>query len=130
MSAKELSEVVRRLKVKPPDKLAAEGRAAMVRFSEEQALAEKKRITERRHRLDPVYKELAAVLRKSPELAGVVRAIDMVEKHRPRELPAARKSRLAPAKPLARLARFTSWTHCRSFPIRGSGRTAPATTSS
>lgn len=104
MSSKDPSEVVRALKVEPPDKLYAEGRAAMVRFSEQQVLAEKERIAKRRHRLDPVYTELTAVLRKSSEFAGVVRAIDVLDrKHRRSELPAARKRLFAPAKPLARL---------------------------
>lgn len=96
-------DALRALKVEPPARLRAEGRAAMVRLSEQQFSKEKKRIAERRQRLDPVYTELEAVLRKSPEFAGVARAIDARDrKHRPIESPAASKHRFAPTTSLVR----------------------------
>jgi hypothetical protein len=97
-------DVYRRLKVVPHAKLLAEGRAAMVRFSEEQMEAEKRQIEERARRFGPVQRELVAALRKSPELAAVVQAIDALERpSRPSALPQARKRVLAPQKSLVRL---------------------------
>jgi hypothetical protein len=103
MSSHIPDDALRGLKVEPPARLRAEGRAAMVRFAEQQFSKEKERIGERSQRLDPVYAELEAVLRKSPEFAGVARAIDARERtHRPAEPLTASKNRFAPKRPLVR----------------------------
>jgi hypothetical protein len=99
----QVDDALRSLKVEPPARLRAEGRAAMVRLSEQQFSNEKKRIAERRKRLDPVYQELEAVLKKSPEFAGVVSAIDARDnKHRQAGPPAASRHPFAPTRPLVR----------------------------
>jgi hypothetical protein len=103
MSSHFPDDALGRLKVEPPARLRAEGRAAMVRLSEQQFAEEKKRIAERKQRLDPVYTELEAVLRKSSEFAGVTRAIDaQARRHRPSELLTASKPQFAPSRPLVR----------------------------
>lgn len=93
-----------KLKTGPHEKMLAEGHAVMVRLSEERVLAEKRHVAERAARLDPVHRELAAVVRKTPELSGAVRAIDALAKqpHRPGKLKAPARHRFAPQFPMAR----------------------------
>ena len=77
-------------------KMLRESRAATVRLLEERVQAEKQQITEREHRLGPVYRELASAMRKSPELKGVVQAIDSIERrHKPSKPLASAKSGFA-----------------------------------
>jgi hypothetical protein len=97
-------ELYHRLKTVPHEKMRSEGRAAMVRLSEQQVHAEKRHLAERARRLDPVHHELVAAVRKSPELKGVVRAIEALDRpHQPDKLPAAAKRRFAPKTPMVRL---------------------------
>jgi hypothetical protein len=104
MPSKDPAEVYRQLKKVPRAKLKAAGRAAMVSFSEKQFAADKRRIAERARRLGPVHRKLEAALRKSPEMAAVVKGIDALKKPaRPAALPPAKKRLFAPDKPLIRL---------------------------
>jgi hypothetical protein len=83
--------------------MRSESHAAMTRVCEQKFSAEKRRIAQRKARLDPVHTKLAAALRKVPELADVVRAIDALGKPpRPAALAQASRSPFAPKKNLAR----------------------------
>jgi hypothetical protein len=104
MTSDEATELYRRLKMDHPAQLQSEGHAAMERFSEQQFLTEKWRLEERRRRLDPVYCELVTALRKSSDLAGVVRAVDALARSpRPTiQLPQPAKRLFVPSKPPAK----------------------------
>ncbi len=105
MNPNDATELYRRLKLAPPARLRSEGHAAMVRFSEQQVVAKKKHLEENRRRLEPVYRELVSALRKSSDLASVVRAIDALDGKSPRRstLPPAEKRLFVPEKPLIRI---------------------------
>lgn len=97
-------ELYHRLKIVPHDKMRKEGRAAMVGLSEQRLQKERQHLAQRAHRLDPVYRELTSAVRKNPELRGVVQAVNRLDRpHRLGKLPAATKSRFAPARPMVRL---------------------------
>jgi hypothetical protein len=104
MNPNEAADIYRRLKVAHPEKLRTEARSAMVRFSEEHAQAEKSQLDERKRKLEPVYLELEAALRRCPELAGVIRTIDLHKwLPRPSTQSTASKRLFVLQKPLTRL---------------------------
>lgn len=80
LGARLATALYQRCKTIPPARLRTEGHKATVRLSEHRIKAEKARIAERNHRLTPVHDELASVIRKSPEFAGVVRAVDALQR--------------------------------------------------
>jgi hypothetical protein len=98
-------EIYRRMKIVPNAELLRANRDAMVRFSEHRVEAERRRLAERAERDAPVYNEMREVLRKMPELAGVMASIDSRGKTirtKPHRLP-IEKNPFAPTKPVVRL---------------------------
>jgi hypothetical protein len=99
----------------------------MVRVAEQQMEAQKKHLEERTRRFAPVQRELVAALRKSPELAGVVGAIDAAKKpHRRSAPPQAKKRPFAPQKTLVRLGSIHIVEALPFFPFTWSSQTGLA----
>jgi hypothetical protein len=70
------AELYRRMKVTPNDKMRKSAHEAMSRFAEHQVQAQLTHRRERDKALAPIYDELRTAVQKSPELAGVVKAVN------------------------------------------------------
>jgi len=103
LSKSDPATIYNRIKVRSDEKFRKSGQEEMARFLERQFQAERRHLAERDRRVGPVYNELRAAVRQSPELKRVVRAIDSLKRQPwPERLPAAERQPFAPKKPMVR----------------------------